>query len=109
MLDREPTIKWWLRIYTNGPAYVPTSTDNNYFPDFIALDDAGTYWLIEGKSDKNANDADVLRKKEAAVNWARSVRDDGRYGNWRYVFATETDIKVASGSWAGLLVQTDPE
>lgn len=109
LLDREPTIKWWLRIYTNGPAYIPTSTDNNYFPDFIALDDAGTYWLIEGKSDKNANDADVLRKKEAAVNWARSVRDDGRYGNWRYVFATETDIKVASGSWAGLLVQTDPE
>ncbi|MDY0983979.1 DEAD/DEAH box helicase family protein [Microbacterium sp. CFBP9023] len=109
LLDREPTIKWWLRIYTNGPAFIPTSTDSNYFPDFIALDSAGTFWLIEGKSDKNANDADVLRKKDAAVNWARSVRDDGRYGNWRYVFATERDIKAASGSWASLLINTTPE
>ena len=46
-------------------AFIPT-TDGNYFPDFVALDTAGIYWLIEGKADKNANDADVLRKREAA-------------------------------------------
>ncbi|WP_454149363.1 DEAD/DEAH box helicase family protein [Microbacterium lacticum] len=109
LLDREPSIKWWLRIYTNGPAFIPTPTDGNYFPDFIALDTTGTFWLIEGKSDKNSNDADVLRKKDAAVNWARSVRDDGQFGTWRYVFATESAIKSASGSWASLLIVTEPE
>ncbi|WP_322411138.1 DEAD/DEAH box helicase [Microbacterium invictum] len=109
LLDREPSIEWWLRIYTNGPAFIPTPTDGNYFPDFIALDTTGTFWLIEGKSDKNSNDADVLRKKDAAVKWARSVRDDGQFGTWRYVFATESDIKSASGSWASLLIVTEPE
>ncbi|WP_217376337.1 DEAD/DEAH box helicase [Paenarthrobacter ureafaciens] len=108
LLDRDDSIRWWLRLYTNGPAYVPT-TDGNYFPDLIALDAQGVYWLIEGKSDKNANDADVLRKKEAAEHWARSVRDDDNYGEWHYLFATETQIRNAAGSWAGLKVATNPE
>lgn len=108
LLDREPSIVWWLRVYTSGPAYIPTS-EGSYFPDFIALDSEGTHWLIEGKSDKNAGDADVLRKKVAAEQWARSVRDQDEFGTWRYVFATETHIKAAAGSWAGLLVATSPE
>jgi type III restriction enzyme len=95
-------------VYTTGPAFIPTSQDGNYFPDFIALDTAGVYWLIEGKSNKNAGDADVLRKKEAAEHWARSVRDDGNYGDWHYVFATEAHVKHA-GSWTALKVATDPE
>jgi type III restriction enzyme len=108
LLDREPAIMWWLRVYTNGPAYIPTS-EGSYFPDFVALDNEGTYWLVEGKSDKNANDADVLRKKAAAEQWARSVRDHDEFGAWRYIFATESNIKSAVGSWAGLLVATNPE
>ena len=107
LLDRDPEIKWWLRLYTNGPAFIPT-TDGNYFPDFIVLDTAGRYWLLEGKADKNANDADVLLKKETAEHWARSVRDDDRFGEWHYIFATETHIKTA-GSWAALKVSTNPE
>lgn len=108
LLDREPAIVWWLRVYTNGPAYIPTP-EGSYFPDFIALDAEGTYWLIEGKSDKNAGDADVLRKRAAAEQWARSVRDQGAFGTWRYVFATESHIRAAASSWAGLLVATNPE
>lgn len=108
LLDRDDEITWWLRLYVGEQAYIPT-TDGNYFPDFIAIDRDGTYWLIEGKSDKNANDADVLRKKAAAESWARSVRDDGRFGTWRYVFAIESHIKQAAGSWNALLVATNPE
>jgi type III restriction enzyme len=107
LLDRDPDVKWWLRIYTNGPAYIPT-TDGNYFPDFIVVDLNGAFWVLEGKSDKNANDADVLRKRETAEHWARAVRDDGNFGEWHYVFATESHIKKA-GSWAGLKVITNPE
>lgn len=108
LLDRDDDIHWWLRLYTNGPAFIPTSRDGNYFPDFVALDKDGVYWLIEGKSDKNSLDADVLRKREAAETWARSVRDSGEFGEWHYVFATESHIRHA-GSWTALKVATDPE
>lgn len=107
LLDRDDEIAWWLRISTTGPAFIPTS-DGNYFPDFIALDIAGVYWLVEGKSDKNAADADVLRKRQSAEHWARSVRDDAGYGEWHYVFATESHLKNA-GSWAALKVAASPE
>ena len=108
LLDRDPAIVWWLRLYTNGPAFVPTK-DGHYFPDFIALDTGGTHWLIEGKATKNAGDDDVRVKRLAAEHWARSVRDDGQHGTWRYLFATEAHIKQAAGSWAALLVATSPE
>jgi type III restriction enzyme len=108
LLDRDDEITWWLRLYVGEQAYIPT-TDGNYFPDFIAIDRDGTFWLIEGKSDKNANDADVVRKKASAENWARSVRDDGRFGTWRFLFATESHIRQAAGSWNALLVAANPE
>lgn len=109
LLDRDPDIAWWLRLYTNGPAFIPTAQDGNYFPDFIAIDTAGVYWLIEGKADRSANDADVLRKRETAETWARQVRDDEEdYGDWHYMFATESAIRAA-GSWVALKVVTDPE
>lgn len=108
LMDRDPNIKWWLRVYVGGQAFIPTP-EGRYFPDFIALDTNGTYWLIEGKADDNAKDADVLRKIEAAQTWARAVRDEEDFGNWRYMFATESDIKQAAGSWNSLLVTTKPE
>ena len=108
LLDRDAEINWWVRLNVGEQVYIPT-TDGSYHPDFIAIDKDGTFWLIEGKSDKNANDADVLRKKLAAENWARAVRDDGDFGTWRYLFATESHIKQAGGSWNGLLIATNPE
>ncbi len=98
LMDRDPNIEWWLRTYTNGQAFIRT-TDRPYFPDLIALDTEGVYWLIEGKADDHARDDSVLHKKAAAEAWARAVRDDGEFGVWRYMFATESDIKQASGSW----------
>lgn len=108
LMDRDPNIKWWVRLYTNGQAFIRT-TDGFYFPDFIALDTDGTHWVIEGKADDHAKDDSVLRKKKAAENWARAVRDDGDFGPWRYAFATESDIKQAAGSWNALLTSTKPE
>lgn len=108
LLDRDSSIQWWLRIYNDGPAFIPT-TDGRYFPDFIVIDDEGVNWLVETKADNRAADAGVQLKKRAAETWARAVRDDGRYGTWRYLFATEADIKQAAGSWRSLLVTTNPE
>ena len=91
-----------------GPAFIPTD-QGRYFPDRIGLDRQGVFWVIEGKADGNAQDANVVHKREAAERWARSVRDDERFGTWYYLFATESDIKRAAGSWAGLLVAASPE
>lgn len=108
LLDRDEGIKWWLRIYTNGQAFIHTDT-GRYFPDFIAIDEDGDYWIIEGKSDADASDAAVLAKKAAANRWARFIRDGEEFGVWRYIFATESHIKHAAGSWNGLLTATNPE
>jgi type III restriction enzyme len=108
LLDRDDEITWWLRLYTTGSAFIPTET-GRYFPDFIALDKDGTYWVIEGKADSDAQNADVLAKKAAAERWARLVRDEADYGTWRYMFATESNIRSAAGSWNGLYTATNPE
>ena len=100
--------KWWVRVYVGGQAFIPTP-EGRYFPDFIALDVDGVHWLIEGKADDHAKDDSVLRKKKAAENWARAVRDDGDFGTWRYMFATESNIKNSAGSWNALLMSTKPE
>lgn len=52
---------------------------------------------------------DLLRKRKAAENWAQAVRDEGDFGTWRHMLATETDIKQAAGSWNALLTSTKPE
>lgn len=108
MLDRDPEIKWWLRLSSPGPAYIPMENGTSYFPDFIAIDKEDTHWLIEGKSDKEASTPEVLAKREAAEDWARLVRDDGTFTTWRYVFATESHLKSA-GSWQALVYATAPE
>lgn len=109
LVDRDTDIAWWLRLDVLGPAYITTERDGRYFPDFIVIDSAGVQWLVETKSDKNAGDADVLRKRDAAEKWARAVTDHGKYGVWRYLLATEAHIKNAGGSWNGLLIAAGAE
>lgn len=106
--DSSPHVKWWLRVYEPGDAWIERDSGNRYYPDFIVLDTDDVYWVVEGKSDRNSRDIDVLDKKHAAEEWARSVRDEGVFGTWRYVFASETDIKQ-SNTWEELLVRTKPE
>ncbi|MCF3140817.1 DEAD/DEAH box helicase family protein [Paenarthrobacter sp. AR 02] len=111
IIDNDSEVAWWLRLDSQGPVWIPTDEAGRYFPDFIAIDKRGTRWIIEGKSDKESTDPGVLHKKAAAQQWARSVRDedDEQFGQWRYMFITETDVKRSSGSWNGLLTVTNPE
>lgn len=111
IVDNDSEVAWWLRIDSQGPVWIPTEEAGRYFPDFIVIDKDGTRWVVEGKSDKESSDPTVLQKKAAAQQWARSVRDedDEQFGQWRYMFITETDVKRSSGSWNGLLTVTNPE
>ena len=108
LMDRSPDIEWWLRLRIDDGVYIPTVEVGRYFPDFIAIDNAGTYWLIEGKADSDAHDASVIHKRDAAEEWARAVADEGEHGDWRYLFATESDIERAGGSWQNLVMVTQP-
>ncbi len=104
ILDGASQIEWWLRLQTTDPAYVELDTGGRYYPDFIAIDTSGGRWLIEGKSDHDVARRDVEVKRAATEEWARFVNDDGRFGNWHYLFCSETAIKNSHGGWDGLLV-----
>jgi type III restriction enzyme len=111
LFDGSPSVAWWLRLYERDEmavAWVDLGNGKKYYPDFVVVDADGVYWIIEGKSDRDAGRADVLEKKKVAENWVRHARDHGEFGVWRYVFATERDIKKAK-SWEELLVLTKPE
>lgn len=101
MLDASTSgIEYWLRLPSTGEVYIPWER-GRYFPDFIAIDNNGIQWLIEGKDDRSdrLGDTDVLEKKAAAEDWTRHVNATGDYGTWRYLFATESNVKNANGSW----------
>lgn len=108
IFDTSGRVRWWLRIYTSGAVWIERDNGRKYYPDFIVLDTEGAYWIVEGKSDRDARDVEVLDKKRTGEEWARYVHDDRGFGTWRYVFATESQIKQAK-SWEELLVRTTPE
>lgn len=109
LFDNSSSVQWWLRNYEPGEIWIERDNGRKYYPDFIVLDVHGTYWVVEGKSNDRANDAEVQEKKRAAEDWARFVRDYGEYGTWRYIFATESIITNAHGSWESLLALAKPE
>jgi hypothetical protein len=43
-----------------GTGLIPTEKAGRYFPDFIVVDKHGVRWVMEGQSDKEANDPNVL-------------------------------------------------
>ena len=104
IMDSSPKIMWWLRLRIEDEAFIELDTGGKYYPDFIAIDIDGVFWLIEGKSDDRAQRQDVQMRRAASEEWARFVVDDGRFGTWRYLFCTETAIRNAHGGWDGLLV-----
>jgi type III restriction enzyme len=106
--DSSNGVQWWLRCYGSGDVWIELDSGRRYYPDFIVLDSDGVYWVVEGKSDRDARDSEVLEKRRAAEEWARQIRDQAEFGTWRYVFATESNIKK-SKSWEELLVHTKPE
>ncbi|WP_442727648.1 DEAD/DEAH box helicase [Streptomyces pseudogriseolus] len=109
LFDASQEVRWWLRNYDHSPMWIERDNGKKYYPDFIVLDAQGTYWVVEGKANDRANDAEVLEKKRAAEDWARFVRDYGEFGTWRYLFATETTVKQSNNSWDSLLALAKPE
>ncbi len=62
----------------------------NYEPDFVAVDKAGTHWLLESKGQENV---DVLRKDVAAVRWCQNTTKltDKQ---WKYIKVPQKEFEA---------------
>ena len=98
-----PDVAWWVRVEAHQDVWIPYGHRQRHYPDFIVVDGDGDHWMIEGKADDRANDPDVIEKKNAGYEWARFANDSGdATATWHYLFATETAIQQAGGTWSGL-------
>jgi type III restriction enzyme len=102
MLDGTNDVTFWVRLLVGD---VPIAWEGgNYNPDFIAVEAEGTHWIVEVKSDKDAEAEAVKGKRKAAQKWANHVSAASamKGTKWRYLFAREKDISDAKGSWPAL-------
>lgn len=109
MLNYSEDIVWWKRLYLHERASIAYSTRNYYYPDFVALDRSGRYWIIEGKSDKGQDDAVVQLKRASAEDLVTELISDPDFEEtmWGYLIAYESDVKAAD-SWEDLKIKTSP-
>lgn len=109
LLDTSPHIKWWHRLHSYYQAYIYYTAKDRYFPDFVAFDDEGTYWIIEGKSESGRDDDQVQAKRLAAEKIVRKMAVEKEYSGqtWGYLIAYEEDIAKAD-SWNDLKTFAQP-
>lgn len=108
-LNTSPTIRWWHRLRSQNDAYIYYTFKDRYFPDFVAQDTDGVYWIIEGKSEKGRDDNTVQAKRRAAETLVRKLSAETAYAgqHWGYLIAYEKDIE-RSDSWEDLKALAQP-
>ena len=106
LLDGSAQVKAWTRITDDVPlsvSYTLGAGQHTYVPDFVVVDDAGTWWLVEGKSDREMTDEKVLAKRDAAAAWVSAVNASGKSRTrWAYLLASESAVGNAA-DWPALL------
>ena len=107
LVDTDRGVKWWKRLYREDDAYFAWTPRNNYYPDFVVCDTDDNLWIVEGKSNRDADSDEVVQKREAAEKVMRTLTGDDRFDGvrWGYLLATESDI-AASDSWDELKQRT---
>jgi type III restriction enzyme len=100
-LDDADEVVVWARLQRGDLRIVWESDGRVYEPDFVAVDDAGTHWVIEAKADRDLPSKDVQGKEFAAKRWAQHVSAQTGV-DWRYLLVGETDAAEARGAWATL-------
>ncbi|MFZ1551174.1 MAG: DEAD/DEAH box helicase family protein [Anaerolineae bacterium] len=87
ILERE-ALKWFRPAKGQFQIYYKQGADHlEYQPDFVAETETVIY-MLEPKARNALNDADVLVKRDAAVNWCQMASDHAKsYGGkrWEYV------------------------
>lgn len=109
LLNTSPHIVWWHRLHAHYGAFIYYNAKDRYFPDFVACDDSGVYWIIEGKDQRGRDDVRVQAKRMAAESLTRRLITVEEYVNqkWGYLIAYEDDI-AKSDSWDDLKALARP-
>lgn len=109
LLNVSPHIVWWHRLHPTDGACIYYNSKDRYFPDFVALDDEGIHWIIEGKDKGGRTDACVQDKRHAAESVVHRLLGTEGFSNdkWGYLIAYEDDI-IASDSWDELKAKSKP-
>jgi type III restriction enzyme len=109
LLNTSPHIVWWHRLHSHYGAFIYYNAKDRYFPDFVACDDAGVYWIIEGKDQRGRDDVKVQEKRKAAEALVRRLVTVEEYLNqkWGYLIAYEDDI-AKSDTWDDLKTIAQP-
>ena len=109
LLNRDPHVVWWHRLHRSDDAYLYYTSKDRYFPDFVAFDDTGVLWIIEGKDARGREDATVQAKRKAAETLVRRLTTEDGFDDqdWGYLVAYEDDIKKAD-SWEDLKILANP-
>lgn len=100
LLNTSPNIEWWMRLHPSDGAFIQYNLRSKYYPDFVARDEKGHYWIIEGKDEKGRDDDLVQAKREAAEQIVVELMTVEDYAGqtWGYMIAFEDDVKLAD-SW----------
>lgn len=109
LLNTSPHIVWWHRLHPQDGAFIYYNPKDRYFPDFVALDDDGVHWIIEGKDKRGRDDDRVQAKRKEAETLVRLLVTDEDYvgQTWGYLIAYEDDIAKAD-SWSDLKTLSQP-
>ncbi|MEO7571253.1 MAG: hypothetical protein ABIX10_02340 [Acidimicrobiales bacterium] len=103
IVDDSGDVSSWVRLQTGELPILWRSDGREYNADLIVADKDGTRWVIEVKSDKDMDSADVQGKRTAALKWVNHVNSsDAVEATWRYLLVGETDITQAKHSWSAL-------
>lgn len=109
LLETSPHIVWWHRLHMQDKATIMYTAKDTYNPDFVAHDDEGRYWIIEGKDDGGRTNETVQAKRTAAEKVVRRLmgHEDFIGQKWGYLIAYEGDAK-SSDSWDDLKAKAQP-
>ena len=106
ILDRE-TLKWFRPVQGQVPILYKRGADQpEYVPDFVAETDSGIY-MLEPKARNEMTDAEVLAKKDAAVQWCVHATDHALQNGgkpWTYVLIPH-DAIAENMTFGGLVSQ----
>lgn len=77
--------------------YMVGAVQRTYEPDFIVVDEHGTYWIVEAKRDDQMTDPVVIAKRDAAREWVNTVNACPDVADrWGYLLASESVIREAT-------------
>jgi len=108
LIDKTKEVKKWIRLLQWGDEIYILYGKNqrHYFPDFLAIDENDTHWLVEIKDDNNPN-PEIEEKNQAAKEWVNALNldlgEEGRKAEkWRFLYITKGDMNKSHENWSML-------